>query len=89
MFKFLFALKFLWILKIFLIRTMGIMMFSLKLLWLDLKCNFNKKDILDDMQHHLKQMEQELEIVGEESKELQQRLSIRQEELEKKVRKDV
>ena len=49
----------------------------------------NKKDILDGMQHHLKQMEQELEIVGEESKELQQRLSIRQEELEKKVRKDV
>ena len=49
----------------------------------------NKKDILDGMQHHLKQMEQELEIVGEESKELQQRLSIRQEELENKVRKDV
>ena len=49
----------------------------------------NKKDILDGMQHHLKQMEQELAIVGEESKELQQRLSIRQEELEKKVRKDV
>ena len=49
----------------------------------------NKKDILDGMQNHLKQMEQELEIVGEESKELQQRLSIRQEELEKKVRKDV
>jgi hypothetical protein len=44
----------------------------------------NKKDILDGMQHHLKQMEQELAIVGEESKELQQRLSIRQEELEKK-----
>ena len=49
----------------------------------------NKKDILDGMQHHLKQMEQELAIVGEESKELQQRLSIRQEELEKKVRKDL
>ena len=49
----------------------------------------NKKDILDGMQHQLKQMEQELAIVGEESKELQQRLSIRQEELEKKVRKDV
>ena len=45
----------------------------------------NKKDILDGMQHQLKQMEQELAIVGEESKELQQRLSIRQEELEKKV----
>ena len=49
----------------------------------------NKKDILDGMQHQLKQMEQELAIVGEESKELQQRLSIRQEELEKKVLKDV
>ena len=49
----------------------------------------NKKDILDGMQHQLKQMEQELAIVGEESKELQQRLSIRQEELEKKVRKDL
>ena len=49
----------------------------------------NNKDILDGMQHQLKQMEQELAIVGEESKELQQRLSIRQEELEKKVRKDL
>ena len=49
----------------------------------------NKKDILDGMQHQLKQMEQELAIVGEESKELQQRLSIRQEELEKKVWRDV
>ena len=49
----------------------------------------NKKDILDGMQHQLKQMEQELAIVGEENKELQQRLSIRQEELEKKVKKDV
>ena len=32
--------------KEFFDRTMGIMMFSLKLLWLDLKCNFNKKDIV-------------------------------------------
>ena len=45
----------------------------------------SKKDILDEMQHHLTQMEQELAIVGEESKDLQQRLISRQEELKKKV----
>merc|ERR1719266_3133564 len=36
------------------------------------------------MQHHLKQMEQELAIVSEESKDLQQRLNNRQQDLEKK-----
>jgi len=45
---------------------------------------YNKKGILDEMQHHLTQMEQELAIVGEESKDLQQRLITRQEELKKK-----
>ena len=44
-----------------------------------------KKDILNEMQHHLKQMEQELAIVSEESKDLQQRLTNRQQDLEKKV----
>ena len=44
-----------------------------------------KRDILDEMQQHLKQMEQELAIVGEESKELQQRLICREKDLEKKV----
>ena len=44
-----------------------------------------RNDVLDKMQNHLKQMEQELAIVGEESKELQQRLIIRQQDFEKKV----
>ena len=45
----------------------------------------NEKDVLDEMQNHLKQMEEELAIVGEESKDLQKRLITRQQELEKKV----
>ena len=44
-----------------------------------------EKDVLYEMETHLKQMEQELSIVGEESKELQQRLISRDEELKKKV----
>ena len=41
--------------------------------------------MLNEMQHHLNQMEQELAIVSEESKDLQQRLVDRQQDLEKKV----
>ena len=41
--------------------------------------------MLNEMQHHLNQMEQELAIVSEESKDLQQRLIDRQQDLEKKV----
>ena len=44
-----------------------------------------KIDIINVMQQHLKQMEQELAIVSEESKDLQQRLTNRQQDLEKKV----
>ena len=41
--------------------------------------------MLNEMQHHLNQMEQELAIVSEESKDLQQRLIDRQQDLENKV----
>ena len=41
--------------------------------------------MLNEMQHHLNQMEQELAIVSDESKDLQQRLIDRQQDLEKKV----
>ena len=43
--------------------------------------------MLNEMQLHLNQMEQELAIVSEESKDLQQRLIDRQQDLEKKVSK--
>ena len=41
--------------------------------------------MLNEMQKHLNQMEEELAIVSEESKDLQQRLIDRQQDLEKKV----
>ena len=43
--------------------------------------------MLNEMQLHLNQMEQELAIVSEESKDLQQRLIDRQKDVEKKVSK--
>ena len=43
--------------------------------------------MLNEMQKHLNQMEEELAIVSEESKDLQQRLIDRQQDLEKKVRR--
>jgi hypothetical protein len=41
---------------------------------------------LEELQHKLNRMEQELIIVGEESKELQLRLGQREDDLTKKVR---
>ena len=46
-----------------------------------------QRKMLNEMQLHLNQMEQELAIVSEESKDLQQRLIDRQQDLEKKVPK--
>ena len=58
---------------------------------IDVPTNLNEKTsqskMLNEMQLHLNQMEQELAIVSEESKDLQQRLIDRQQDLEKKVSK--
>ena len=51
----------------------------------DLNEDSIQSKMLNEMQHHLNQMEQELAIVSEESKDLQQRLVDRQQDLEKKV----
>ena len=51
----------------------------------DLNEDTIQSKMLNEMQHHLNQMEQELAIVSEESKDLQQRLVDRQQDLEKKV----
>lgn len=58
---------------------------------IDVPTNLNEgtsqSKMLNEMQLHLNQMEQELAIVSEESKDLQQRLIDRQQDLEKKVSK--
>ena len=44
---------------------------------------------LEELQAKLGQMEQELTIVGEESKELQERLNSREQDLKQKVRENI